>query len=240
MIAKYASLVLMLSMLAACAAGGPSKRTKDAERIQRLSQTYTKKGAIYLSEGKLKIALHDLHKAIDLDPENAEAYGTLGVLYERLGKLDEAERYYARARKLAPENPTILNNYGRHLCAQGKFQEGLKVLQRAAADPLYETRWIPLTNAGECALKAGDLAKAEAFLRQALTLNGNFPPALAAMAELSFRKGKYLSARAFIERYKAQARLTEAMLRLAVKVETALGDSQAARAYQEQLQSFSP
>ncbi len=240
MITRLVSLLVLLLALTACSSSGPSKRTQDAERIHRLSQTYAKKGAIYLSEGKFKIALHDLNKAVELNPKNAEAYGTLGVLYERLGKLAEAEKHYAKARKLAPENPIILNNYGRYLCGLGKFEEGLKILQRAAADPLYDSRWIALTNAGECAIKAGDLAKAEGFLRQALALNSNYPPALAALAQLSFQKGQYLSARAFIERYKAQAKLTEDLLRLAAKIETALGDSQAARTYQEQLQRISP
>lgn len=232
--------MIALALLTACASSGPSKKQLEAERIKRLSHTYAEKGAGYLAEGNIKVALHDLKKSIELDPNNAEAHGTLGILYERLGKLDEAERHYLRAAKLKPDDPRIINNYGRFLCTKGDYAAGIKLLQQAAADPLYDNPWVAMTNAGECALEAGDSAKGEAFLRQALKLNPNFAPALAAMVALSVRQGNYLSARAFLERYKAVAKPTAELLRLGHRIESQLGDEAAAKHYQEQLRRRFP
>ncbi len=211
----------------------PEEKPIDTHKLSRI---YSQMGAAYLAEGHPRIAIKELKKALELDPDNAEAHGTIAVLYEELKMFDKARKHYVSALKLQPDDPRMVNNFGRFLCEQGEHGKGLKLLARAADDRLYGNRWIPMVNAGECALAVGDLVQAETWLRQALDLNPNSPNALAAMARLKARQGKYLSARAFLQRYEAQVKEPDqSLLQLGVEIETALGDSDAVNAYRMKL-----
>nr|BAL52846.1 type IV pilus assembly protein PilF [uncultured Gammaproteobacteria bacterium] len=214
-------------IVAACVGSAANSR-------QKLSLTYAEKGAAYLAEGNLEVAAQDLNKSLELDPNNAAAHSTLALLYERLGDQEKALAHHQAAVKLLPSDPGIVGNFGRFLCHQGRFQEGLEFLKRALRDRLYVKRWIPLTNAGECALKAGKLEEAEEYLREALSSSEN-PLALSGLVKLYFLKQDYLKARAFLQRYEALGAPEREMLELGEKIESALGDRQAADSYRRRL-----
>ena len=77
-------------------------------------------------------------RALDLDPENAEALYTLATtLYEYHLAFDEAERLYARAMQLAPDYPSGLTWFGQMRWRQGRFEEALEWTEQAVElDPL--------------------------------------------------------------------------------------------------------
>ncbi len=227
----------MAVLLSACAS---SWIKGEASSRQKLSKTYAEKGAAYLAEGNLEIAASDLRKSLELDPNNAAAHGTIALLYERLRMLDKAAEHYRRAAALKPDDSGIIGNYGRFLCHQGRQQEGLKLLRQAAADKLYAKRWIPLTNAGDCAYAAGRLEEAERYLREALELNPENALALELLVKLMLAKQEYLKARAFLQRYETFAKPTADILKLGYQIESALGDLQAAEAYRNRLNALPP
>jgi type IV pilus assembly protein PilF len=92
-----------------------------------------------------------------------------------------------------------------------------------------------MANAGSCALTAGQSARADRDLRNALALDPNNPVALAGMAENEFRAGRYFQARAFSERRLAAAPVTRQVLQLASQIEQKLGDTAAAARYVQQM-----
>lgn len=226
----------MAVFLSACASW-----IKDAASSrQKLSKTYAEKGAAYFAEGNLEIAASDLRKSLELDPNNAAAHGTIALLYEHLQMLDKAAEHYRRAAALKPDDSGIIGNYGRFLCHHGRQQEGLKLLRIAAADKLYPKRWIPLTNAGDCAMAASQLEEAERYLREALELNPENALALKSLVKLMLAKQEYLKARAFLQRYETFAKPTAEMLEAGYQIESALGDLQAAEAYRDRLNALPP
>ena len=226
----------LVVLLAGCSLS-PEKPETDRHKV---SQIYTQKGIAYLAEGQPQNALADLRHALEMDPDNAAAHEAIAVLYEKFGMADKAAKHYRRALELQPDDARLLNNYGLFLCQRGDYDAGLERLARAADNKLYAQRWKAMTNAGLCALKAGRLAEAETWLRRALQLEPKAPQALAAMAELMARQEKWLAARAFLQRYEAVAKPTPALLRLGVRIETALGDEAAAAAYRRRLERMSP
>ncbi len=226
-------------LLSGCRSVPPASH--EAVDREELAQIYATKGSAYLVRGNVKAAMADLQKALKLDPDNAVAHATLALLYEDLDMPEKAAAHYEAALRAAPEDPGILNNYGRFLCKQGRYEEGLKHLGRAGSNKLYDKRWIALVNAGECARRCGRPQAAETWLRQALRLNPEDPRALAAMARLMAEQGKWLSARAFLQRYEAATqRPSREMLELGRRIETALGDAAAARVYRDKLRRLSP
>ena len=197
-------------------------------------------GARYLEMNMLSVAKKKLEIAVELDPENAAIYNTLGVLYERLQQHEVAREYYKKAMNLDSNNASIKNNYGRYLCETGNYQTAMELLNSSLAMPLNNRKWLAYTNIGICELKQGRQQLAEDNFRQALQRNRRFSPALFEMQKISYRKGKYMSARAFLERYLAVARHTSETLWVAVQTERALGNQELAEEYRETLFSLFP
>jgi type IV pilus assembly protein PilF len=94
---------------------------------------------------------------------------------------------------------------------------------------------VALTNAGLCIERTGGKAKAENFYRKALTANPKYATALYQMAVLLLEQEKYLSARAYLERYHGVAQPTAASLWLGVQIEKQLKGFAKANDYKKQL-----
>ncbi len=60
----------------------------------------------------LERALELVSKAVSLEPSNAAYLDSLGWVYFRLGKLDEAEKHLLTAKRLSPDDPTIEEHLG--------------------------------------------------------------------------------------------------------------------------------
>jgi type IV pilus assembly protein PilF len=205
------------------------------------AELYANLAAEYLSRGQLEIALTKGKQALAADRGNANANNVMGLIYQRLGEPNQAERHFERALRVEPSNPYYLNAFGGFLCKQGRYEEAEKRFSLAAANPLNRSPEIALTNAGTCALRQPEgLSKAETFFRRALESNSKFPPALIQMASLSLENGEPLSARAYVQRFEAVAPHTARSLWLAIQAERALGDEVAAAKYEMSLRSRFP
>ena len=164
----------------------------------------------------------------------------LAGIDERRGRTQRAGESFRRAAEQAPQRGDILNNYGAWLCQQGRPAESLVWFDRALQAPGYATPAESQANAGGCALDAGQFERAERDLRAALaTLPGN-PVALEAMAQLSFRQGRFMEARAFAERRIAAAPATRSVLQLASQIEARLGDRAASDRYLQRIRQEFP
>jgi len=58
-----------------------------------------------------------------------------------------------------------------------------------------------MTNLGICARHSSNGNQAETYFRRALNTNPGFGSALAALANLDYSRGRYRSARAYLDRY---------------------------------------
>jgi type IV pilus assembly protein PilF len=204
-----------------------AKRTLARERASAAAEA--------LRGGDLAQAAQLAQKALDGDRSLAAAHTILAIVAERQGRADEAGEHYAAAAKLAPEQGTTLNNYGAWLCGAGKPADALPYFDRALADRSYPTPAAALANAGTCALRAGQAARAERDLRNALALDPVEATALAGMARLEYGAGDYLQARAFSERRLAAAAATPEVLQLASQIEQKLGDAAASARYVQRM-----
>lgn len=197
-------------------------------------------GTMFFQRGELDEAEQQARRALKVRSGSGDANTLLGLVADARGEAAAAGRYYRAAADAAPANGVYANNYGGWLCANGRAAESLAWFDRALADPAYPTPANALANAGECARKAGDPARAEASWRAALALDAANLPALAGMAALEFSQGQYLEARAFVERWLAVAPDDPAALQLAMQVEEKTGDNVAASRYRSRLQAISP
>jgi len=231
----------LLITLALCAgliacATTESKQPNNLELPQASpADVYINLGVKYMELGKLDIALGKLEKALQIDPQSREAHNAIAVLYEELKQTDLARAHFNKAVQLRPSNSRAQNNYGRFLCAHKDYAAAERHFKKAYEAPLNQRPWIALTNAGSCALLAGRMKQAEAFLRKALELNSRFAPALREMVKISFKQRNYLSSRAFLHRYELVSEHTPDTLWIGIQTEQMLDDEKQVARYKQML-----
>ena len=202
--------------------------------------TYMKISAHFLERGQLDLALINAKTSLEKDPNNAQTHNILGLIYQRLGEDRLADRHFESAVRLQPKNSYIRNAYGAFLCAQDRFEDADQQFKKALENPLYDTPWVALTNAGICSGSGGDQRQSEVYLRSALRANPTFSVALLEMADLSLENAEYLSARGYLQRYLAVAEHTAESLWIGVRTERQLGDQDAVASYSLMLNSSFP
>lgn len=234
-------IVLLLLAGSGCTTG--TTRPVTPESREEAAQYNLQLGISYLRQGNLKVAQAKLEKAIADDSQLATAYSVLGLVFERLGDQAGAEKNYRRAVALAPEDPDALNALAVFLCLQKQNpSEAMSHFKRALAVPqsrAMTNQAMLYTNAGVCA-KRSDLAQAEAYLRAALAADPAYRDALVQLSDVALARNNPLQARAFLERYLAANAATADALWLGVRIERALGETEAAAAYAGQLKTQFP
>ena len=200
----------------------------------------TQLGIDYARQNQDDLAMEKLQRAIEQDGRLPAAHSTIAYLYAKRGEDRLADQHYKRALELDPKDASTKNNYAVFLCAHQRGAEASRYFHEAAEDKQYRTPEVALTNAGVCARKKPDLAAAERDFRAALKINPNFADALSQMAWLSYQQKDYLRARAFLQRYQQAGQPTPETLLIGALTEHALGDTVAARAYEQRLRKEFP
>lgn len=98
---------------------------------------------LLLDEGDVRGAIVQLKEVTHLQPGNFEAHLDLGVAYAQKGFYAEAERCYARAGDLSPDD--LVLNYDRAglYALWGRPAEALEALRRAmSVDPVKVRGWL--------------------------------------------------------------------------------------------------
>lgn len=194
----------------------------------------------YLKQGNLTAAREKIERALVQNPKNPAVHTVAGLLFERLGEYNKADKHYEQAVRLDARNPDVQNNYGAYLCRRGKTARAEVLLLQASRDPIYRTPEVALTNLGICLRNSGKAEEAEKYLRAALARRPQYPDALFQMADLSFARANYLPGRAFLQRYLTVGPATPEVLWLGARLESALGDDAAALDYRERLKREFP
>ena len=234
-------LITLLFSLTACNQSGVrnSELTTGAVANQA-TQANLSLAIEYMKLGDYEKSLEKLNRAREADPDYPGTYNVYGLLYQQIGRNKDAEKSFKKALKLYPNDSETLNNYGRFLCQQRRAEEAEKTFLTAAKNPLYATPELAITNAGTCAFSNNRLDAAESYFRRALEIDKEMPRALLQMSQLSFRQNKFLSARAYLQRYLAVARHTATSLWLGIRIEKEMGDNDALSSYMLSLKNNFP
>lgn len=240
-------LGLVFVLLTACASGPDDKKTNSGTGVGGTHANMSNKGLAnlnlahnYMAAGQLDFAMDRANRALRTDADSPDVQIVLGMIYEKLNDPVQAGEYYARAVKLAPEAGHVLNVRAVWLCRNNDTQEANAYFAQAVKDPFYKNKQQAYFNAGKCALKAGDLALAEQYLRPGLELAPEDARLLAELAEVKYRQGDYMAARAFYQRREALGSPSADLLALAAKIEQGAGDTAAAERYRRRLSELFP
>lgn len=211
----------------------------DAHTRARL---HTELASMYLQADNMAVALEECGIAVDSDQSYAPAYGVRALTYMMLREFDAAEKDFKRAISLAPTDPEINNNYGWFLCERGRAKESVAYFLTAVKNPLYSTPEKAYANAGACAMRAGDLEGATAYLQQAVRLSPDSNPNIALLlSKLAYMKGNLSEARAGLLRVIGGSQRPSAeALWLGARIERKLGNRADEGSMVAQLQRLYP
>lgn len=212
-----------------------TKKNNEGANFKQASTTNVQLGVGYINRGQYEIAEQKLLKAIELDSDNVDAYTTMAFLLMQIKKIDKAEDYYLDALDIEGDNPELHNSYGTYLCRVGRIDEAIEQFKVAYNHPFYKIAYLAYSNAGTCLLQGEKYADAEKMLRYALKIRPKLSGALISMSELSIKTKKYMSARAYIQRYHAINKPSSESLWLQIQAERALGAKDLYQKYEKQL-----
>ena len=119
---------------------------------------YNNRGIDYRKEGKLDLAIKDFDKAIELNPEFAEAYNNLGNTYDDKGDFDKAIVNFNTAVKFKSDFVDAYVNRGVAYGKRDEFNKAINDFTTAIdLDPNHAGAYF---NRGNAYLLKGDLEKA--------------------------------------------------------------------------------
>ena len=228
----WLSISVLCAVQLACVTDSSNEaQVPPGETISQLARVNTQLGFGYLRNGQTGLAWERLNAALQADPDYATAHNGIALVYDRLNEPKKAEKHFKRAIELNPSDSAAQTNYGAFLCQQGRIDDGEKHFLKAVENPLYNKPALAYTNAGVCKLRADDPSGAETYFRAALRADPRFPLALLNMAELSFERQQYLTARAYVQRYEEVSRHNSRSLWLGIRTEEMLGDKDAVSSF---------
>src|SRR5689334_22088434 len=103
--------LLAASLLAGCVGGSTTQFQGDQVSLKQASQDNVALGLQYLQQGNRDVAMQKIQKAIQQDPDNANAYAAEALIYSAINDPDRAEDAYRTAMRKAPSDSKLLNNY---------------------------------------------------------------------------------------------------------------------------------
>ena len=238
---RLPEVVALCLCLAACASGGgaPKADSPVSSRLSSAGRMNLGLAQGYVEANELPKASERLKLAMASDPGAAEVHAMAAIIHDRNGEPGKAEREFDRALAIAPNDGFILNAHASWLCESGRAAQADQEFVRALRDPGYRMPFQALANAGKCAHQVRQWAKAESYLRRAIELAPADGSVLYLLADSELRQGKFMEARAFIQRRDAlgsDARTLE----LAAAIEEAAGDRLSAARYRQRLKEQFP
>lgn len=130
-------------------------------------------GAVFNQAGKLKKALIAFQKAVELEPNKAEAHNNLGNTLLKLDRLEEAEESCRKATFLEPKNELALSNLGKILFRLKRYVEAEEAFKKAIDHK--ENNAPAYFNLGNTLKAQGKLEEAISFFEHATLLDPKNP-----------------------------------------------------------------
>ena len=225
------------------ASNAPSTPASDYRPVENIvtgaartrAKSHTELGLAYLEAGNVAVALDEGRQALRDDSSYGPAYNLMGLAHMYLQERQQARENFEKALRLSPSDPDINNNFGWFLCQSGEHARAMELFNTAIKNPLYAHPTRPYTNAGLCAMEAGDLAGAEVNFLRAINADPDNLQALYNLAALFYRRANYYEARKYLSDFHAKTDPVAESLWLAVRIERKLGDKASESGFAGQL-----
>ncbi len=215
--------ITAIVLIASCATSPPKSEVQD--------EGYVVQAVQYMNADRLDAALASVKKALELNPESADAYTVAGLIYNKNNQTEQAERYFKRALSFDPNHSAAQTNYASFLCKHDKPLEAEKVYLAAAKNKNNSQPDVAYTNAGLCVLGIPDKVKATNYFSTALKINPKSPVPWYQLAKIQYSNYSYDNAYKLLQEYEKVAQPTPKTLLLGAQINDANGKADLANQY---------
>ncbi len=215
--------ILLIILLAACSSTPPKTTAQN--------EGYVIQAVQYMNAGRLDAALASVKRALQHNPESADAYTVAGLIYNKNNQTEQAERYFKRALSHDPNHSAAQNNYASFLCKHDKPLEAEQLYLDAAKNKNNTQPELAYTNAGLCVLGIPDKIKATSYFSAALKINPKTPVPWYQLAKIQYGNYSYDNAFKLLQEYEKVAQPTPKTLLLGAQILDANGKPDLANHY---------
>ena len=180
---RFCYIIFMTIGLNACVTTTNSSLTDKANPDVAVER-YVQLGLEYIKRDDLHRARKHLSRALEIDPLDASANASMGLIYHQEAENEKAEELFKQSVESDPKYTPGRTYYGAFLFSQQRFKEALEEFVVAAKDTRYEGRAQVFSNIALCQIQLNkkDLA-IDAYLK-ALQLDRSNGIALSGVTEL--------------------------------------------------------
>ncbi|MCX6160453.1 MAG: tetratricopeptide repeat protein [Ignavibacteriae bacterium] len=139
--------------------------------------------------GSIQQAEENLKKALKEDDEGIEALMSLGRIYSKQKKYDEADGLFKKGLKVEPENINLMIAQADNYSEAGKIDDAIKVLTLATT--ISKENPKVYVGLGDAYLIRGSYKLSLDYYKKALAINSNVPTAYFGIGSVYFRQRKY-------------------------------------------------
>lgn len=173
-----------------------------SSQSRALPDLYNQITAAYQA-GRLEEAEKQLRSLLQAHSEELRALSLMGVVLDALKRYDDAEAYYRRAQKLAPNSALIENNLGNHYLIQGKLDKARQAFLRAVAlDPRHSNAHFQLV---KIQIQKKEYTAALRHLDQMTAMGPETPSLQLLRAQALFGNGQIEQAQALLTQLESQS-----------------------------------
>lgn len=236
---RVALLFVLAFAMTGCVSSGSGNPMRTSQGRDEARDAYIQLGIGYLQQGESGRAKTPLRKALELDPDSADAHAALALVFQNEMENKLADEHYRKA--LSSRNDArILNNYGSFLFEQKRYEEAMERFSKAAEDNLYPGRSHVFQNMGMTALKLGQREQAETYFTRALRLDSRQPGALLELALMAYEDQQYVPAKRYYDSFSSLAEQSARSLLLGIRLANIHQDRDLAASLALQLKRLYP
>jgi tetratricopeptide (TPR) repeat protein len=197
-ILSFSLSVILLTTAAVANDSGDCNQTADADRMMKgcinlLARAYFTRGMAHFNKREYDMAIGNLDRAIELNPNYGPAYSSRGyVYYYVMHEVDKAIADFNRAIELNPKDPDAYINRGMVYTAMGEYGRAITDYNRAIElNPKDELAYYIRGNAFK---DKGEYGKAIADYNHAIELNPKNAITLRQLGAARFDAGDFKGA----------------------------------------------
>lgn len=153
---RLAMVTLALLGLCAGCAGANEKEEKDIKD----AEWHFKMGAGYFEGHEIPLAIRELTKSLEKNPNNHEAHHLMGLVYMGRREYSKAQNHFLETLRLEPNYLIARNNLGSLYLAQERWRDAEEQLTTLLDEPLYPTPELVHNNLGWTYLNMRKYSKA--------------------------------------------------------------------------------
>ncbi len=205
---------------------------------RRRAQVRMELAAGYFQRGQLDIALEELKRVLEIDPNQGSAYNLRGLIHASKGDEQRAEGDFRQGLRIDPRDADTMQNYAWFLCQRKRYAEADAMFVQAVVGRNVRDTTRTLLAQGVCQANANQLADAERTLVRAHEVEPGNPAVAINLADVLYRRGEYDRARFYVRRVNSQPALVNAQtLWLAARIESRLGNQAGVQEFGRQLRA---